>query len=61
MLKIFQASAEHEPRTSRCTSWIYEKQKKEIKLLTSYWNIEKAREFQKNILFCFSDYDKVFV
>ena len=24
------------------------------------WIIEKAREFQKNIYFCFSDYTKVF-
>ena len=25
-----------------------------------HWIIEKAREFQKNIYFCFIDYDKVF-
>ena len=25
-----------------------------------YWNIEKAREFQKNIYFCFIDYAKAF-
>ena len=25
-----------------------------------HWIIEKAREFQKNIYFCFSDYAKVF-
>ena len=25
------------------------------------WNVEKAREFQKNIYFCFIDYAKVFV
>jgi len=25
-----------------------------------YWIIEKAREFQKNIYFCFIDYAKVF-
>ena len=24
------------------------------------WNIEKAREFQKNVYFCFIDYAKVF-
>ena len=24
------------------------------------WNIEKAREFQKNIYFCFIDYAKAF-
>ena len=32
----------------------------EIKLPTSVWIIEKAREFQKNIYFCFLDYDKAF-
>ena len=26
-----------------------------------HWIIEKAREFQKNIYFCFIDYAKVFV
>ena len=26
-----------------------------------HWIIEKAREFQKNIYFCFSDYAKAFV
>ena len=25
-----------------------------------HWIIEKAREFQKNIYFCFIDYDKAF-
>ena len=32
----------------------------EIKLPTSVWIIEKAREFQKNIYFCFIDYAKAF-
>ena len=31
----------------------------EIKL-SIYWIIEKAREFQKNIHFCFTDYAKAF-
>ena len=31
----------------------------EIKLSTC-WIIEKAREFQKNIYFCFTDYAKAF-
>ena len=26
-----------------------------------HWIIKKAREFQKNIYFCFTDYAKVFV
>ena len=25
-----------------------------------YWNVKKAREFQKNIYFCFIDYVKAF-
>ena len=32
----------------------------EIKLPTSAWIIEKAREFQKNIYFCSIDYVKAF-
>ena len=28
----------------------------EVKLPTSLWIIEKAREFQRNIYFCFIDY-----
>ena len=39
-------------------------EKPEIKLLTSigmiHWIIEKAREFQKNIYFCFTDYAKAY-
>ena len=32
----------------------------EIKLLTSAGSLKKAREFQKNIYFCFIDYAKAF-
>ena len=32
----------------------------EIKFPTSVWIIKKAREFQKNIYFCFIDYAKAF-
>ena len=32
----------------------------EVKLPTSVWIIKKAREFQKNIYFCFIDYAKAF-
>ena len=32
----------------------------EIKLQTSAGSLKKAREFQKNIYFCFIDYAKVF-
>ena len=29
-------------------------------IANTYWIIEKARQFQKNIYFCFIDYDKAF-
>ena len=32
----------------------------EIKFANTHWIIEKAREFQKNIYFCFIDYAKAF-
>ena len=32
----------------------------EIKLPNIHWIIEKAREFQKNIYFCFIEYAKAF-
>ena len=32
----------------------------EIKLANIHWISEKAREFQKNIYFCFIDYAKAF-
>ena len=32
----------------------------EIKLPNIHWIIKKAREFQKNIYFCFIDYAKAF-
>ena len=32
----------------------------EIKFVNIRWIIEKAREFQKNIYFCFMDYAKIF-
>ena len=31
-----------------------------MKLLTFIWILEKAREFQRNIYFCFIDYPKAF-
>ena len=32
----------------------------EIKIANIHWIIEKAREFQKNMYFCFIDYAKAF-
>ena len=38
--------------------YLEEAEEPEIKLPTSNWIIEKARELQKNICFCFIDYAK---
>ena len=55
---------------SQQTCWIYIRaiyRKREISASFSYvgsnnhWIIEKAREFQKNIYFCFTEYAKAFV
>ena len=56
-----QASAVHEPWTSRCSSWIWKGRvtRDQISNIRA-WIIKKAREFQKNIYFCFTDYAKAF-
>ena len=56
-----QASTVCEPRTSRCTSWIQKSRGTIDQIANTHWIIEKAREFQKNIYFCFIDYAKAFV
>ena len=53
-----QASTVHEPRTSRCSGWIQKRQINQRSNSNIHWIIEKAREFQKNIYFCFIDYSK---
>ena len=37
-----------------------EKAEEQDKIASVHWIIEKAREFQKNIYFCFIDYPKAF-
>jgi len=54
------ASAVCELRTSRCSSWIWKRQRTGDQIVDIHWIIEKAREFQKNIYFCFIDYVKTF-
>ena len=39
---------------------VLEKAEKTDQITNICWIIEKAREFQKNIYFCFSVYDKAF-
>ena len=55
-----QASTVCELRTSRCSSWIQKRQRNQNLNCQHRWIIEKAREFQKNIYFCFIDYAKAF-
>ena len=55
-----QGSTVHEPWTSRCSSWFYKRQRNQRSNSQHYWIIEKARQFQKNIYFCFFDYAEAF-
>ena len=50
----------HELRTSKCTSWIQKGRGPRDQIPNICWIIEKAREFQRNIYFCFIDYTKAF-
>ena len=55
-----QASTVREPWTSRCSSLIWKRQRNQrsnYQHLLDHW---KAREFQKNIYFCFIAYAKAF-
>ena len=56
-----ETSTVREPRTSRCSSWIQKGRGTTDQIANIRWIIEKAREFQKNIYFCFIDYAKAFV
>ena len=47
-------------RTSRCISWIQKRQMNRRSIANIRWIIETAREFQRNIYFCFIDYTKAF-
>ena len=62
ILKILQARLliVREPRTSTCTSWFRKGRRTRDQIANISWIIEKAREFQKNIYFCFIDYAKAF-
>ena len=63
-LKILQARLQQyvncEPRTSRCSSWFRKGRGTRDQIANIHWIIEKARELQKNIYFCFIDYAKAF-
>ena len=55
-----QASTICEPWTSRCSSCFRKGRGTRDQIANICWIIEKAREFQKNIYFCFIDYAKAF-
>ena len=55
-----QASAINELWTSRCSSWFRKGRWTRDQLANNCWIIEKPREFQKNMYFCFIDYAKGF-
>ena len=55
-----QASGVRDLKTSRCISWIQNGRGTRDQIANIRWIIEKAREFQKNIYFCFIDYTKAF-
>ena len=55
-----KTSAVHKPRSSRCTSWFRKGRKTRDQIVNICWITEEAREFQKNIYFCFIDYAKAF-
>ena len=44
----------------RCSSWILKGRGTRDQIANIHWVIEKAREFQKDIYFCFIDYAKSF-
>ena len=55
-----QASAIYEPWTSRCQVGFRKGRGTRDQIANILWIIEKAREFHKNIYFCFIDYAKAF-
>ena len=50
----------HEPKTSKYFKGALGKTETRDQISNIHWIIEKAREFQKNIYFCFIDYAKAF-
>jgi len=55
-----QALTVHEPRTSRCLAGFRKGRATRDHIANMRWIIEKEKEFQKNIYFCFIDYAKPF-
>ena len=55
-----QASAIRKLWTSRCSSWFWKGRGPRDQIANIRWIMEKARDFEKNIYFCFIDYAKAF-
>ena len=55
-----QATTVCETRMSRCSRWIQKRQRNQRSNSNFHWMLEKAKEFQKNIYFCFINYVKTF-
>ena len=55
---LSQASTICEPRNSICSNWIQKGRGTRDQIANICWITKKAREFQKNISFCFIDYTK---
>jgi len=53
MLKILQARLQHELRTSDVQAVFRKDRGMRDPIANIHWIIEKAREFQKNIYYCF--------
>ena len=53
-----EASTVREPRTSDVQAGFRKARETRSQIANIHWIIEKAREFQKNIYFCFIDYAK---
>ena len=63
MLKILQARLQQYMKRELpdVQAGFKERQRNQRSIPNIWWIIEKAREFQKNIYFCFTDYAKAFV
>ena len=55
-----EASTVHEPRTSTCSTGFRNGRGTTDQIARICWILEKARQFQKILYFCFTDYAKAF-
>ena len=61
MLNILQVRLEvHEPKLSNVQAGFRKGRGTRDQIVNIHWIIEKERDFQKNIYFCFIDYTKAF-